>query len=548
MLFMIDSDKILLEIGLLLCVILWIMAGIAEKYVSTKWRLAYILPAVLCMFFIAFKGFELSFLGAYIGFALIAAGFFKDSRKLRRVVCIIGAVLMLTAIPISSLNKNYRSVSFTKDFKEAFETIEKHYVLTEHKGIDLDALYEEYLPKFRQAEKNNDEIENCMVWLEFCSEFHDGHVNFMPSGDYEEVMSSVYERVLGNDYGLSVMKLSDGSFCAVNVDESLKAMGIFNGTEIISWDGVSPSVLGENEIKYCSFAADIDNEDFWRAAYGSGKGGDSVTVTFTDESGSEKTAVLPKTGESYYTRLKKTVETIDQGIEAGHLTWTDINETTAALRIKMMMADYKSAESGDHSMLKGALREKAEELKANGVDTLIFDMRGNSGGSGDMVKAIAEVFAPGGVHYYCTDALWDSENECYATDENGRFVKGTDVYYAGEDVWSHGRIIILVNSASVSAADHLAYIMRQFDNVTVAGFTESNGSAQGVGRVSLSCGGLSISGSLLLDENGDVLIDGGTDRQSGNKLELTVPFDKQAIKSLFDDGEDYIIKTLTDME
>ena len=35
-------------------------------------------------------------------------------------------VLMLTAIPISSLNRNYRSVSFTKDFKEAFEKVRRN--------------------------------------------------------------------------------------------------------------------------------------------------------------------------------------------------------------------------------------------------------------------------------------------------------------------------------------------------------------------------------------------------------------------------------------
>ena len=88
-------------------------------------------------------------------------------------------------------------------------------------------------------------------------------------------------------------------------------------------------------------------------------------------------------------------------------------------------------------------------------------------------------------------------------------------------------------------------VLGQFENVTVAGFTETNGSAQGVGGVNLSCGSLSISGSLILDEDGDIFIDSGTDRQSGNRLEITVPFDKQAVRSLFDDGKDYLIEQLT---
>ncbi|MBQ8780889.1 MAG: peptidase S41 [Oscillospiraceae bacterium] len=539
---MIRNDLILFALELFLCLLLYFIAGFAEKNISKKWRILYAVPIVICIFLTALEGFESSMLGVYIGSVLLLAGFLREDKKTRRLSCVISAVLVLSALPVCLLNKGYRSISYTEDFKTAIGKMEQHYVLAKHKNIDFDALYDKYLPKFRQAENNHDEVENCIAWLEFCSEFHDGHVNFTPNGSYEEMFTAAYNRVLGNDYGLSLMTLSDGTTAAVNVDPALNAQGIFNGTTILSWDGKAPSELGHDTVKYCMGACDIDNENFWRTAFGAGEGGDSVTVAFLDENGTEKTAVLPKTGEPYYTRLKASMDIIDQGIETGHLMWEDINETTAALRIKMMMSDSESYQSGDHSALKLSLREKIDGLKARGIETIIFDMRGNSGGSGDMVKALASLFAPEGTHFYCIDGLWDDTAGGYAVDENGNYLKGTEVYFTGEDIWNGREIILLVNSSAISAADHLTKVMGQFDNVTVMGFTETNGSAQGVGGIKLESGFLSISGSLLLDKDGGILIDSGVDRQSGNKLEITVPFDKNAVKALFDEDRDYLLE------
>ena len=42
----------------------------------------------------------------------------------------------------------YRSYDYAEDFKSGMEYIEKHYVLSDYKNIDFDALYDEFLPKF----------------------------------------------------------------------------------------------------------------------------------------------------------------------------------------------------------------------------------------------------------------------------------------------------------------------------------------------------------------------------------------------------------------
>lgn len=536
---MITIDISFIIIILFVTAALFFLAGLAEKLVSSKWKICWCLPVAICMIFSLAEKPEISLITVYVGALVLLIGFIKESEKLRKLLSIISAVLTLASIPVCLMNHTYRSIDYVADFEKGFSSMKAHYVLSEHKNIDWDALYDEYLPKFRKVQ---DEVDNYIAWVEFTSEFSDGHVGFSTERDYEEISEKAYDRVLGNDYGLSLMELSDGKVVAVNVSDTLAETGIVNGTEVILWDGNDPRTIGEGLTRYASIVfADKDNEAFYRTLFGSGTGGESVSVTFVDESGAERTAVLPKLGAYYSGRLKSTLEIIDRGIEAGHLTWVDIDEKTSAFRVKLMMYDHDSMSTGNHDGLKEAISEKLTELKEKGVENIILDLRGNGGGSGDMVKALASVFAPEGEHYYCTNGLWNDEAEGYETDPvTGKYVKGTDNYFIGENLWD-GEIVVLVNATSISAADHFVMVTSGFDNITVMGFTETNGSAQGIGGVSFESGSLQFSSCVLLDENGDIFIDSGEDMESGNDIEIKVEFTEETVDALFNKGEDYVL-------
>lgn len=539
---MILFDIILVAAQLVLCIVLFIIAGVAEKYVTNKWRACYFIPVIIALIFITVSGFDFLMLGVYLGSILMLAGFLKDSKKIRRIVSVISAVAVIVTVPLCTDNINYRPIDYAADFNKAFDSMKKHYVLAEHKDIDWDMLYEKYLPKFAAVNKTHDEVDNFIVWTEFCSEFRDGHVNFAPN-EYETVSEKAYERVFGNDYGLSLLSLDDGRVVAVNVEEESEAAlaGIHNGTVITAWDGKDPIENGAEYVKYAMpVFTDYENEMFYRAALGAGSGGESVTVSYIDDNGETRESVLQKIGP-YYNRLKSTLEILTSGLNTGHLTWTEVNEDTVVFRIKMMMFDSNSMTSGQHDSMKSAIYTKVEELKAAGFKNIIIDLRGNGGGSGQMVKAIAEIFAPEGRHFYCYDGLWDDRASCYLKDESGNFLKGEERTFNGEGLWGDNPVIILVNSNSVSAADHMAKVMGALDNVTVMGLTKPNGSAQGIGGVLLESGMFQFSSSLMLDKNGDVFIDSDTDYKSGNELEVKIPLDEEAIVSLFDNREDYVL-------
>ena len=126
--------------------------------------------------------------------------------------------------------------------------------------------------------------------------------------------------------------------------------------------------------------------------------------------------------------------------------------------------------------------------------------------------------------------------------ETGEFIKGEEHYFIGEDRWEGNPIIILVNSDSASAADHFTMIMSGMENVTVMGFTEANGSAQGIGAAASGKAMLSFSNCLLLDKDGNVFIDSDTDCESGNDIDIRVPFDEDAVRVLFDEDGDYVMQ------
>ena len=131
--------------------------------------------------------------------------------------------------------------------------------------------------------------------------------------------------------------------------------------------------------------------------------------------------------------------------------------------------------------------------------------------------------------------------EGYVRDAQGNYVPGKEHYFQGENIWN-GPITLLVNQNSASASDHLTMVMQGMENVKVMGFTEPNGSGQGLNGIYLESGDLSFSSALMMNRNGEIYIDSGVDRESGNQIDVVIPFDAEAVRVLFDEGGDYVLQ------
>lgn len=532
--------------GMIVCsVILYFVATYSLKVRSNKWRLCYAIPFGISLFFAGIAGFDLCMISVYIGVALLLVGFVKESVKLRKGLCIICALSCVVAFPVCASSVQYRGTDYLADFEKGFSTMKEHYILGEYKEIDWDHLYETYQPKFKEVTKTQDKVENFCLWQQFCQEFHDGHVSFTCMN--KDVINESENKMAGLDYGLSMVRLSDDRFVAVNVAEDSEAAkaGIALGTEIVAWNGESPAKVEESLPYGIEGFAVKENEDFYNALMVAGQGQQEVEVTFINDEGSKQSVTLAGK-DSYYNRLDETLKTINQKVEQNNLEWKEIDETTACLSIDMMMYDTDSYEetynSSSYNKMKSELHEAVAKMKDKGIKNVVMDLRNNSGGSPHFIMHVAAIFAPAGSHSYVYDGVWDRAAKGYVMDETtGKPAKGEALTYEGEGLFDDGQIIILTNGMCVSAGDHLINMLSQFDNVTVMGFTPSNNSGQAVSGVDLVSGSLGFSACPAIGEDGDFYVDTDASRTAKVKLDIQVPFDEEVVRELFQEKQDALL-------
>lgn len=571
--------KFLCVIEILLMAGIIITSVISGKYVSEKFKFFYVIPFFVTIFMIIKYGFDAGYLGVYISSLIIVAGLFTDKEVFKRILaaCCITAVIL--SIVFNSLSDDKR-INYEEDFKKAYAVMKEHYVLTNEKGIDWDELYDRYQPVFAKIDETQDAKENYKAWMQFTREFYDGHTSYMlnDTDDQLKIMMESY----GNDYGLSIARLTSGEFAAINVEgypnsysvdsdeedlmglyrfkdkyrsnaadenkEVLKNAGIKNGTVITKWNGREIDEYYD-EIKYYITSFPVrENEEFYMPMYVAGIGENSeygdyneneAVLSYLDDNGEEKEIRLKSLG-SYMPRLYDTLSKINSGVKITNLSWENVNDETMLLRIRQMA--YDTLSYGDPEMYKDMtdqLRKEVISLKENGYKNIIFDMRANEGGDPFFVQSIAGLFAPEGEHINIYSSKINEKTASFERGEDGRYKMSEALTYEGEDLWHDGNIILLVNAECVSAGDDMTYIMGEYPNVKVVGFTRTNSSCQAVSGIKMEIGQLSFSAVPNVDENGDIIIDTFTDRVGRTPFDEKIPFDQAAISSIFDNGEDY---------
>ena len=507
----------------------------AAKY-NNKWRILYLIPAVICIIHALVAGVEWCLSGIYIGALIMLAGYFIKTVPVRRKSSIIALVLCLLTIPVSLHSDNYRTASYLADFEEGFASMKEHYSLTSHKNVDWDALYEKYEPLFEEADATQDENLNASTWLQFCNEFYDCHTTYLPNGDSEAFLQALGESVLGNDYGLSMVQLTTGEYAAVSVAQNSQASkaGIHTGTIITKWDGKNieeflPTAL--ERMKKCIIVGNTENQNFYESLFIPGIGADQVQVTFLNDKEEETTVTLDAIG-NYYERFKDTYYSLLYKTPRENMSVVELNDETILLNVNMMVYNSETAETVNYSSIQADIREQLISYREKGSSNLIIDLRNNSGGSSMMARAIVSLVAEGEI-FWAADGTYNEETDKYEVVNN--------YTCTGENLWDGGKIIVLVNSGSNSAANHLMADIQRLDNVTVMGISQPAGAAQGMTEIPLKNGTLTFSMTWVLDENGEIWIDSDESGHCKLLVDEKIPLTENALIKMFDDKTDYVL-------
>lgn len=553
------ADSLTLGLGIFLP--LWLIALIVLHKICRKkgidlrlWKLLCCVPALVCLIHFMLRHFSGAesqtaalYGAAYLCGLLFLPWLIFTNRKygFRIYSAFLFLAVCLGTISISFLSlsvSNYTRLDYTDAFIAMTNQMEKEYVLKEWKEIDFEALRDEFLPLVEKAEQEGDAAGYKIALLKYAYRFNDGHVAAVSVNKKETALDEeVKRRLAGSDYGISLFTLSDGSTIAIQVakDSSAAEAGIHSGTIITQWDGIPiEEALQSTECVYpelTNFSV-AENEKIVRPLFLAGQGGEQITVRFVDDTGAEQTAALKRRGD-YYPRLDLLLDRLYQKTSI-----TDKN-----FNCKMLSADcgylrISSEESntfdsvfaifaGDYPQLKEQLYKELSQMREEGMEKLIIDLRNNTGGSDIMSMTVASLFASE-----------DDFGHALGERKAGEYVSLKQYPMKADGRLSDIKTVVLVNAECCSAGDSMAWYLSKCPNVTIMGLTDSNGVDQNAGGICIMSDGLFAVGypnGLVLGENNLPLIDTKADRITSVPLDSRIEATKECVLAIFEDGTDY---------
>lgn len=513
-----------------------------EKYAVL--RILCILPAFIALFHfgiyggLTFSKFRYLYVEALIPLIYLLPGKKKIVGHLKAVgitlaVFIICFIFLLNSISHPYVH-NFSRYSYTESFERMLDTLEKEYCLSSWKSMDYAALRERYLPVVEEAEKKEDEVLFAAVIKEVCYRFYDRHVSAYVSGSLN---NDVNEYQSGNDYGLSMIRLNDGSVIAVctfpDMEEypcDVRELGIHDGTQILAWDGVEI----DEAVRSVECIPDIfpvkSNEDIFRPIYLAGIGGDSVNVTFVNDEGEVQEVTLPRI-DSYYNRFswaRAMLLHIDQNWD--NYTYRMIDDKCGYLRVNAesydsLKDDIAAARGGYYPELTEFYAGIIQGLKEQGMECLVVDIRNNNGGYDCVAGALASLF---------TDEKRHMVSFGYEDAQGYHIVE--DQYIFPDGRYKDLPVVTLVNSDCVSAGDGMAKFLGDCDNVTLMGITAGSGVNQNNGGYIYLTKNICVHYPVFLSLSSDAepLIDTDHSRVNRVPLEVTIPMTKEMALEMFD--------------
>lgn len=414
--------------------------------------------------------------------------------------------------------RDYSDMGFGEAFETFFARASLEYPFTQEKNVDWQALHTEFAPQFGRVSNSRQFFD---VMQAFMMRIPDGHIGMTPNGD------AFWERE-GGGFGWVLTQLSDGRVVVSQVLDTVEdastgqrvsspaaETGVQVGAEIISWNGqpaaqalaatplfFGPASTPDGELlDRLTMFARIELFQALDLEYRN-PGGQSVSVTL---------ASVPEL-DSYFASYG-IPDALQQPVEGEIFEELGI----AYIRINDFL--------GDPDLMARTWEHFIAGMNEEGVESLVLDMRYNSGGSMGLAFGFAEFF------YDEEVTLWSGEYyngllEEFKISERPVQLKPTTDYFDGD-------IIILISPTCVSACEGFTYSLSSTGRARVVGYSTSAGAFGGVGLGQYRFPGdydFQIPTTKSIDSNGNTILEG-----IGIVPDILVPFTMDSLMSSEDE-------------
>lgn len=424
---------------------------------------------------------------------------------------------------------NFENRSWPDAFQAMHQKLSREYPFTEWKEIDWDVLYDAYYPLVEAAEAEQDEQAWYRVLREYLHSIPDGYLRITTPDEYREA-------AIGGGYGFSVLPLDDGRIVVVRIEpDSFAALaGIQWGAEIIEWDGVPVwEALGKVPLLWSDTpSATKEYRIFEQCAL------------LTRAPVGTETAIMfrnPNSDSIWITRLEARR---DQYQTLADLTGhgRDFSEFDSPLDVKILddnvgyIKIYCHASTFAMPFPARAFRRAIERFIQAGVNGIVLDLRGNTGGQDDLAVTYAGHFTDTPL-FFRDVVAFDYAKGGFAHKEDARLVIEPRTPYFG------GPVMVLLHRTTRDGGQALAASLQELPNVTTLGVTGTEGSWAYLGSQITMPQGYAIIYPIgrMLDEAGGIRISAQAGMESRLDPEIRIPLTMENCSAFFEEKQDVVL-------
>lgn len=339
------------------------------------------------------------------------------------------------------------------------------------------------------------------------------------------------------DYGFGTIMLDDGNIVAVLVEQNSEAynLGLRDGMIITKKDDMYVNDLLDSVITGYGAEPVKETDMLYKSMFIFATGNETVKLSYIN--GEEEKEIYVHSIGDYCSKCNEIYNKLNYtNQDLNNLDTLILNDKTGYIyvadeefnKIKGSIAYI----TNNNKYIEKVVDKKINEMVGKGIENLVIDLRGNSGGFFTESAAIAGLFV--------------KDNDIII-DKKFNSLKEDKMYFNGIGKYSNLKLIVLVNSNTISAGDGLAYLLSKGTNIKIIGFTTTSHSFQSVGGIIYLSGGTSFikyPDHYSLDTLGNIMIDTKETGKANLVLDEKVPINTNSLSDIFynEDNYDYLLK------